>query len=335
MDVRAFREQISEGIRSFLAGRRIALDVSVLLSGVLDEQSPSAWILRLASQSAIVLSKHTEETAIEVLRWNAPSLVGVFGAGLVELGTRCTIDRVPSVDKSSLGTLGRHLSGEDRQILADAISGKASVLYTHDSEFFRERIPGLITIAPGAQAWDPFSEGLHANTVWTFLGWFVPSWSTDAVSGTTERFFIYEIADYVSCSYDAQSSAFVVEWWANTPKIRSLRLPQVVEAQTYNFVSVMADATSITLFANGETRRTTVSIGRAPITTFHPFMSAESTGQIFGTCRFRFVDKCLTEASIQRHWRARTLQLTDGEIQWMDAVRKFSMLSRPRGSRVG
>ncbi len=305
----------------------------MLLSGILDEKSPSAWILRLADQGTVVLSSHTEAMAIKVLRWNAPSLVSVFGDGLVRLATRCKVERVPSVDSSVIGELGKRLAGEDRQVLADALSAKASVLYTHDSEFFRERIPGLITIAPGAQAWDPFSESFRADREWTFLGWFVPSWSTEAVKGTTERFFIFELADYVSCYYDAARNAFVLEWWANTPKIKSLTLPQDVKAQSFNFVSVMADASSITLFANGQTRRATVSVGRAPITTFHPFMSAESAHQIFGTCQFRIVDKCFSEATIQRHWKVRALQITDGEIQWVDAVRNFSMLSDPRGDK--
>src|SRR6266511_4281372 len=271
MDGSAFREQISEGIRSFLTGRRIALDVSVLLSGVLDEQSPSAWILRCAAEGTIVLSNHTEDMAIRVLRANAPSLVPVFGAGLVKLSTLCPIERVSSADKASVGELGKHLSGEDRQVLADAMSAKASVLYTHDSEFFRERFAGLIVLAPGAQAWDPFDgDGLQARNDWTFLGWFVPSWSSEAVRATTERFFIYEIADYVACYYDAQPGEFVLEWWARTADVKSLRLPQEIKAQAYNFVAVMADATSITLFANGETRRAEVRVGSAPITTFHP-----------------------------------------------------------------
>src|SRR5256885_12798396 len=51
----------------------------------------------------------------------------------------CPIERISSAEKSSLCELGKHLSGEDRQVLADAMSAKASVLYTHDSEFFRDR----------------------------------------------------------------------------------------------------------------------------------------------------------------------------------------------------
>src|SRR5436309_2917573 len=187
MDRSAFRDQLSEGIRSFLTGRRIALDVSVLLSGVLDEASPSAWILRCANRGTLVLSKHVEEMAIEVLRRNAETLVGVFGAGIVKLSTHCAIERVPSVDQETLGERGKHLSGEDRQVLADALAARASVLYTHDSEFFKERIPDLIVMAPGGQAHDPFGPlwFLPNTTDWTFLGWFVPNWGSDLVRQTT------------------------------------------------------------------------------------------------------------------------------------------------------
>ncbi len=329
----SFREELQTGVRSLLADRRIMPDVSVLLAGVLDEDSPSAWVLRLASEGTIVLSTHTEETAIRALRSNAPSLLGVFGAGLVRLATICRVERVPSADPPTvLGERGKHLSREDRQVLADALSAKVTLLYTHDSEFFREQIPGLSVIAPGSHAWDPFGDdGVRGHpTDWTFLGWFVPNWGTDFIRSTAERFFIFEIADHVACYYDASTCGFVLEWRARTPGLKCLRLPQEVHPRLHNFVAVMADKASVSLFANGETRRAQVTIGPVPTAaTFHPFMSRESTHQISGACQFRRVDKALTEASVRRHWRARTVQLTDGEIEWIDAVRRFSTLRPP------
>ena len=270
--------------------------------------------------------------AIEVLRRNAETLVGVFGAGIVKLSTHCAIERVPSVDQETLGERGKHLSGEDRQVLADALAARASVLYTHDSEFFKERIPDLIVMAPGGQAHDPFGPlwFLPNTTDWTFLGWFVPNWGSDLVRQTTNRFCIFEIAGHVKCYYEASRGEFVVEWTKKTPGKGPLRLLQEVKVRDPNFVAVTATTNSIALFANGETRGGTVTIGRAPNnTTFHPFNNSTSTGQIEGGCQFRFVDEVLNEGSVRKHWTARTLQLTDGEIKWMDAVRKLSMLSAP------
>ena len=331
MDSTAIRAEINRGIHGFLRGQRIAPDVSVLLAGVLDEESPSGRILNLATEGTIILSAHTETTAIAVLQEKNPSLLGEFGAGLVKLATRCPVERVPSADLSTLGELGKHLSGEDLQVLADALSAKATVLYTHDSDFFKQRIPGLVVLAPGAHAFDYFDfrdlQG-HQHD-WTFLGLFYPNWSTEALRGTSERFYIFEIAGHVSCYYETKKSEFVLEWRARTRKGTSLRLPhQVVEMRSYNFVSVMCAENSVTLFVNGQTRRTEAKIGPAPATTtFHPFQSHKSTHQIDGVGQFRLVAGTMTERSVRRHRRARTLQLTDGETQWADHVRKVSILT--------
>src|SRR2546422_7111838 len=89
---------VSGDLLSHLAGKRIMPDVSVLLTGILVEDSDSAELLAHARRATILLSRHIEETAINVLRRRAPQHLGSFGDGLVRLAKATSITRVESGD---------------------------------------------------------------------------------------------------------------------------------------------------------------------------------------------------------------------------------------------
>ena len=56
-------------------------------------------------------------------------------------------------------------------------------------------------------------------------------------------------------------------------------------------------------------------------------MSAGSLHQVFGVVHFRVVPKTLSEGLIRKHWHARTVRLTDREVELHDMI--GPLLRRP------
>jgi hypothetical protein len=325
----------SDEIAAFLDGKRLFPDVSVLLASALYPDSPSHKVLTLSATSRILVSPHTETTALAVLRAAAPTLVSEFCDYLLATARTGRLERVASGDHQQLGSLPSSFSSEDRQVLADAAASAASILYTHDSKFFSFKTPGPIIISPASHAWEPLDRTWirPGQAAWSFLGWFVPQWSTAAVRGTRELFYVFEFAGHSHCFYDAARESFCLQW--STPSPGRLRLPFNVEAQGFHFVSVVARQSSVMLFANGHTRSSPITLDPLPArTTFHPFMSAASLHQISGGCQFTVTEATPTEAALRRHWQARSICLTDGELRFLDALARNPYLGRVPWSAV-
>ena len=304
-------------------------DVSVLLAGILKPASPSATVLTVAAEGTVVISEHIQDMASRVLRWQTPAVAGEFGDGLLRLAARQNLERCASSDPAVLGDSGSHLSAEDRQVLADAIGAKVNFLYTHDAAFFRGNFPNLKIIAPATHAWDPFAPGWISGhpTHWTFVGWFVPNWGSEIVKDSNELFYVFEITQYARCYYESRRSAFRLQWLTDGSWSQGLTLPRTVNIREQCFVAVTVDRTFVLLFVDGETRHATATLAPTPSRAlFHPFMNWESRHQINGGCQFRLADCALTEAALRRHWRARAVCLTDGEIRFNDLVREYSRL---------
>jgi hypothetical protein len=326
-------KQFSSDLASRLASKRIMLDVSVLLSGLLVDDSDSAALLAHARGATVLLSDHLEETALHVLRSRAPHLLGAFGEGRIRLATGTSVERVARGDPLQLPPWAASaLDWEDQQVLADGVAARADILFVQDSAFFAGPLSGLGVQTPGALIWplrmlDPSNVQPTPET-WTFLGLFIPNWGSSALAGSGMQFYVFEVANHIACYYDAGESAFKLRWRTQSGARDTLTVPQPVEFHRVNFVAVAVGPTELVWFVNGETRGRRVLLGPAPAgTTFHPFMSAASQHQINGGVHFRVVSRILPEGLIRKHWRARTVRLTDQELQLHDML---GPILRPR-----
>src|SRR5438477_9158972 len=125
--------QPDDELASYLTGRRIMPDVSVLLTALVVDDSDSAALFSHARRSKIVLSDHIEDTALHILRTRAPQHLGTYGQGRVRLATEITLERVERGDPAIIPPWAKSsLDWEDQQVLADAIAGKVDVLFTQD-----------------------------------------------------------------------------------------------------------------------------------------------------------------------------------------------------------
>lgn len=318
--------QFSSDLVSHLTGKRIMLDVSVLLSGLLVDESDSAALLARARGATVLLSEHLEETAVHVLRSRAPHLLGAFGEGRIRLATGTRVERVARGDPLRLPAwAAAALDWEDQQVLADAVAGRADILFVQDSAFFAGPLSGLGVQTPGALIWplrmlDP-SNVQPTPEAWTFLGLFIPNWASSALAASNMQFYVFEIANHIACYYDAGESAFKLRWRTQSGARDTLTIQQSVEFHSFNFVAVAVGPTELFWFVSGETGGRRVRLGPAPAgTTFHPFVSAASQHQINGGVHFRVVPRSLPEGLIRRHWRARTVRLTDQELELHDML---------------
>jgi len=324
---------IRDVVTAELAGKRLFPDVSVLLAGVLDSESASSDVFTCATGATIVLSAHVEETAVAVLRGGAPNLVAEFNDGLLRLSVDRTVERIPRQPDVLPTNETRKLNNEDRQVLADAIGGRADVLLTHDSQLFEAVPQSLRARSPSSVAWSPLDaaniqRGTDAST---FVGFFYPEWSSDAVSGTMDQFFFFEVSDYVRAFYNARKRTAVLEW--NTPagSRGSIRMPLHVEANSYHFVAAVLQTRSILLYIDGVTRERKHHIGEPNLSaTFHPFMSAQSTGQICGACHFRVEPRALSVRELHRLRASQSTRLSDGERKWSEARPKLRLVATPQ-----
>jgi hypothetical protein len=303
---------------SHLAGKRLMMDVSVLLTGLLVEDSDSAALLAHVRFATVLLPRHIEETAVGVLRAGAPQHLGSFGEGLVRLAGRTTLVRTASGDPHQLPAWASRLDPEDQQVLADAIVGRADILFVQDSAFFGDTIPGLGVQTPSALVWPlhmlELSNVQTTPEAWTFLGLFIPHWGSSGLGGSNAKFYIFEVARHIACYYEAAETAFKLRWSTQSGARDTLTIPQPIEPQSFNFVAVAVSPAEVFWFVNGETRGKRVQLGAAPAnTSFHPFMSAASEYQISGGVHFRVVPRTLSEGLIRKHWRARTVRLSDRE----------------------
>jgi hypothetical protein len=317
--------QFSEDLASHLTGKRLMPDVSVLLTAVLVEDSDSAALLAHARRATVLLSRHIEEAALNILRGHAPQHLGTFGDGLLRLATTTALTRIESGDPSRLPAWGAALEPEDQQVLADAIAGGADFLFVQDSAFFADTVAGLAVQTLSDLTWplrmlDPANVQTTPEP-WTFLGVFIPHWGSAALGGSNAQFYIFEVAGHIAWVYEANGNAFKLRWGTQSGARDTLTIPQEVDPHRFNFVAVAAGPTEVFWFVNGETRGKRVRIGAAPANaTFHQFMSARSEHQINGGVRFRVVPKTLSEGLIRKHWRARTVRLSDREVELHDMI---------------
>ncbi len=303
---------------------RIAPDVSVLLAGLLDLGSYSNQCLASLDQGTVVLGRHVEDMALRVLRTNAPNLVGDFADGLLQLAQHTTVERVADGDRSCLPPWAARLSGEDQQVLADSLAGKVNFLLTHDWEFFRKEVPGIKVKSPSSFLWNPNDPRLLDGGnpfAWTFLGQFWPNWSSEAIRDSGEIPYVMDLTGKAELFYEPAQAAFVFRWFQESVPVGMLTLPQAVEWQSSNFVAVAVDADGIFIFINGETRGRNVAVGPVPPgARIYPFNNSRGAGQINGYCQFRMAPGRLTERIIRRLWRTRSLELSDGELRFIDLV---------------
>lgn len=321
-----------------LAGKRVALDVSVLLAGLLDQDSPSARLLDVMTRASVILSDHVEERARVVLHAAAPHLLPTFNDGLLRLAGSTDLRRVVVADAAALPTWAvSALSDEDARVLAGAVLGDSSWLFTHDRDFFKGPISGMAVSSPSSFVWDPL-EGANVQRgpdSFTFLGWFYPQWGTEIIRGSADLFYFFEIANFVWAYYSARDSAVHVHWHRLAGSKKGLTLPISIDVGSYNFVSVIVRPGRVSLFVNGESRERAVLIGGAPAeTTFHPFMSAKSEHQIFGSCQFRVADSALTARTVRRHWQAHSVRLADGELQFAEWADRSSLIVPASEGRI-
>jgi hypothetical protein len=308
------RERV-ESLTQSLEGHRIAIDVSVLLAGLLDADSPSQRLLSICGRSVLVVSNHVEERALRVLRAAAPHLIPEFSDALLRLASTTALERVVMRASAPVPPWAEAtLSDEDLCVLRGAVTGCAKWLFTHDRDFFKRAIPGMAVYSPATFVWDPLDSAnvVRGSDAFTFVGVFYPQWGTDAVRATDEVFFMFEIAHFIRAYYAARDGAFHVRWHRRAGHRNGLSVPGNVSANGYNFVAVTVEPARVTLFVNGTQRECNVNVGTAPVqTTFHPFMSAESQHRIFGGCLFRLTGTAMPPRAIRRHYAAHAIQLTD------------------------
>jgi len=318
-------QKLDDDLLAHLDGKRLMPDVSVLLTGILVGDSDSAELFAHARRATILLSKHIEETAINVLRRQAPQHMGSFGDGLVRLAKNTTITRVGNGDLQQLPSWASELDREDQQVLADAVSARADILFVQDSAFFSGSVPGMIVQVPSTLIWPlhvlELGNVQASPEAWTFLGWFIPHWGSAVVRGSSEQFYMFEIARHIACFYDGADSSFKLRWRTQSGARDTLTIQQEVEPRSFNFLAVAVGPAEVFWFVNGATRGRRARLGPAPSpTTFHPFMSAQSQHQISGGVHFRVVPHTLLESLIRKHWQARTVRLTDREIELHELI---------------
>lgn len=321
---RGVAPRLDDDLLAHLQGKRLMPDVSVLLTGMLVGDSDSAELFAHAQRGTILLSRHIEQTAIDVLRRQAPQHLGSFGDGLVRLSRTTTLTRVESGDTGQLPSWASQLDPEDQHVLADAIAARADILFVQDSAFFTGAVPGL-TVQPPSNLFWPLHVLDLGNVqatpeAWTFLGWFIPQWGSAVVRGSSERFYMFEIAHHIACFYEAAEGSFKLRWRTQSGARDTLTLRQDVEPRSFNFVAVAVGPEGVFWFVNGATTGRRARLGPAPGTTFHPFMSAESLHQICGAVHFTVVPRTLAEGLIRKHWQARTVRLTDREIELQNMI---------------
>jgi predicted nucleic acid-binding protein len=332
------RADLAHLLEDSLAHRRVAVDVSVLLAGLLDTDSPSQRLLGLLSKGTTVLSDHVEERARLVLKVAAPHLLPEFNDQLLRFSTKTHLERVTADGAPPLPSwTAAGLSAEDARVLAGAIAGQADYLFTHDRDFFQSPIAGLSVESPASFVWDAL-DGANVKpgtAVFTFLGVFFPNWSTEAVAGSDEQFFVFEVANHINAFYDARSSAYHVRWHKRVGARKGIALPARVDAASHNFIAVIADEERVTLFVNGSTAGRNVRLGPArESTTFYPFANALQTSQINGGCKWRVVDTALSLRTVRRHYDAHSLELTDGELKFAEWAGRSHLLVSPNDVRL-
>lgn len=319
-------------VESQLAGQRVFPDISVLLTGLLDDGSDSSATLTGAASGTLLLSDHTEGRARAILRAHGPHLLPAFNDALLRIGTRVRIERVGTGDRSSLPAQALGLSVEDQQVLADALLARAQILVTHDSAFYPAAPEGLAVRSPATLNWDPldgrnFRLGTEGAT---FIGWFLPNWSSEAVDAAAEQFYFFEISGFVRAYYESCRRTARLEWRPPTGVGGSLRIPMNVGWQRYHFVAAVMGLGEVYFFVDGVRRGKRVRLGLPPANaTFHPFMSATSEHQISGGCHFRVEPRPLGEKELRRLWRAHSTRLSDGEIRFTDWSSKSLLVSPP------
>ena len=281
-------------------------------------------LLELACKGIIVLSEHVEDMARTVIRVNAPRKLPEFNDALLRLGATQTIERIHRHDSVGLHTGAVRLDKEDQQVLADAIGGRADILATHDSKLFQAAPTGLEAISPSSITWssDDAMNVQRGHSEMTFVGSFVPQWSSDAVAGSDLQFYYFEIAGFARAFYSARLGEACLEWELASGGRGRLRIPQQVEASAYHFVAAAFSPGSVQFFVDGVTRGRQGKIAIPPVaTTFHPFASAQSEHQISGGCVFRVEPRTVREGELRRLWAARSTRLSDGELRfarWAD-----------------
>ncbi len=314
-------------VAAYLSGKRIMPDVSVLLTGLLVSDSDSAVLLAHARRATVLLSDHTEETALHILRTRASQLLGAFGNARVQLATLTTVERIQSGDPATLPPWAKSSLDpkDDQQVLADAITGKADVLFVQDAAFFGGPVPGLIIQTPS----DPMSPIRMLTSVggsvnpeaWTVLALFIPNWESKSLAGSNMQFYIFEIAGHIACYYEAAEEAFKLRWRTQNGAADTLTIPMRIDFRSSHFVGVSVGPTDIFWFVDGETRGRRERLGPPPLgTRFAPGNSAAGQYQINGGIRVLLAPKTYTETVIRKHWRARTVRLTDREIELHDMV---------------
>jgi predicted nucleic acid-binding protein len=314
-------------VAAYLSGKRIMPDVSVLLTGLIVNDSDSAALFAHAGAATLLLSDHTEETALHILRTRSPKHLGAFGVARVRLATRTTVERIGPGDPATLPSWATSALDpkDDQQVLADAVAGKADILFVQDAAFFGGPVPGLIIQTPSdpmspLRMLAPLNRGVHPE-VWTVLALFIPNWESKSLAGYDLQFYIFEIADHIACYYDAGEGAFKLKWRTQSGTRDTLTIPIPIDFQSSHFVAVAVGPTDVFWFVDGETRGRRVRLGPAPAgTRFAPGNSAAGQYQINGVIRVAVVPKTLTETVIRKHWRAHTVRLTDREIELHDLV---------------
>lgn len=256
----------------------------------------------------------------------APHLLGDYGDRILQLLRDYRTEDVPSRTPESLPSRASELGAEDCQVFADALSSKADILFSLDSDFLESGLQKTLDLeirGPGGLLWPrPLREGNALDfdrESWTFLGWYIPEyWGSDFFDRESQDsvFYIFEIAGHVACYYEAHRDRYVLEWDTESGATGRLQLTQEVVRGSQNFVFVSVTPDHVMLFVNGETRERDVRLGPIPRqTSVHPFNSANGKHQISGSVQFRALPRALSERGLLRHWRASTLWLTDDEVE--------------------
>lgn len=323
-------------IESQLAGLRVFPDISVLLAGLLDHSSDSGAVLSGTSGGVLLLSDHSEGLARSILRAHAPHLLAVFNDALISLGSRVRIERVGAGEQDMLDSRALSLSDEDKQVLADAQHGRADMLVTHDAAFYPAAPDTIRVRSPATLNWDPIdgrNVQLGAEGA-TFIGWFLPNWTSDAVANASQQFYFFEISGYVRAYYENARRSARLEWRTAAGATGSLRIPMSVGWQQYHFIAACIGLDSVSFFVDGLQRGKQVRLGRPPAgATFHPFMSAQSEHQISGGCHFRVEPRLLGERELRRLWQAHSTRLSDGEIRFSDWATRSLLIVPPYSPR--
>jgi hypothetical protein len=268
-----------------------------------------------------------------VLRVNAPGLIPEFNDGLLRLGARQSIERLPRQAPTKPAS---KLSAEDSQVLADAVGGMADILVTHDAALFRAAPKGLSVQSPSTLVWDPLDgRNIQRGVESTFIGWFVPQWSSEAVAGSSAQFYYFEIDRFARAYYEAKKGTARLEWGAPDGVRGSLAMPQTVRTGGYHFVAAVLALQYVFFFVDGVSRGRKVRAGAPPQeTTFHPFMDGKSEHQIFGGAHFRVEPRVLGEAELRRLWASHSTRLSDGEVNFAKWTEHSAVVLSPANLRI-